>query len=147
MRVTPEPGLVIRYDFLWKDEARTGREEGAKDRPCAVVLATRPQDGRREVVVCPITHAPPRAGETAVEIPYKVARYLKLDSDRMWIKTHEVNTLQWEEGQLPYGVSRARPDAWAFGMLPKALGSRMFEQVRENSRRQALGIVTRSAAE
>jgi hypothetical protein len=147
MGVTPEPGLVIRYDFLWKDEARTGREEGAKDRPCAVVLATRPKDGRREVVLCPITHAPPRPGETAVEIPYKVARYLQLDSDRMWIKTHEVNTLQWEEGQLPYGVSRARPDAWTFGMLPQALGRRMFEQVRENSRRQALGIVARSAAE
>jgi mRNA-degrading endonuclease toxin of MazEF toxin-antitoxin module len=147
MSITPEPGLVIRYDFLWKDEARTGREEGTKDRPCAVVLATRPKDGQREVVLCPITHTPPRAGETAVEIPYKVARYLKLDSDRMWIKTHEVNRLQWEEGQIPYGVSRARPDAWAFGMLPQALGRRMFEQVRENSRRQALGIVTRSAAE
>src|SRR5918999_6535618 len=77
---------------------------------------------------------------------YKVARYLKLDSDRMWIKTHQVNTLQWEDGQLPHGVSRARPDAWAFGMLPKALGHRMFEQVRENSRQHALGIVTRSAA-
>ena len=146
MSVTPEPGLVIRYDFLWKDEARTGREEG-KDRPCAVVLATRPQNGQREVVLCLITHTPPRTGETAVEIPYKVARYLKLDSDRMWIKTHEVNRLQWEEGQIPHGVSRARPDAWAFGMLPKALGGRMFEQVRENSRRQALEIVTRSTAE
>ena len=65
----------------------------------------------------------------------------------MWIKTHEVNTLQWEEGQIPYGVSRAHPDAWTFGMLPHALGRRIFEQVRDNSRRQALGIVARSAAE
>jgi hypothetical protein len=29
----PEPGLVIRYSYLWHDEHRQGREEGVKDRP------------------------------------------------------------------------------------------------------------------
>jgi hypothetical protein len=34
----PRPGLVIRYSYLWESEARQGREEGVKDRPCAIVL-------------------------------------------------------------------------------------------------------------
>jgi hypothetical protein len=37
----PEPGLVIRYSNLWLREHREGREEGTKDRPCAIVLASR----------------------------------------------------------------------------------------------------------
>ena len=35
----PEPGLIIRYAYLWRSEAFQGEEEGRKDRPCAVVLA------------------------------------------------------------------------------------------------------------
>jgi len=33
----PELGLVISYAYLWSSEADAGREEGGKDRPCAVV--------------------------------------------------------------------------------------------------------------
>jgi len=36
---TPKPGLVIRYSYLWHRESLIGQEEGAKERPCAVVLA------------------------------------------------------------------------------------------------------------
>ena len=35
----PEPGLVIRYSYLWHAGHRQGREEGVKDRPRAIVLA------------------------------------------------------------------------------------------------------------
>jgi len=34
---TPRPGLVIRYSYLWAREHDQGREEGVKDRPCAVL--------------------------------------------------------------------------------------------------------------
>ena len=34
----PRPGLVIRYSYLWESEAGAGREEGVKDRPCAIIL-------------------------------------------------------------------------------------------------------------
>ena len=36
----PVPGLVVRYSYLWLDEHRRGREEGVKDRPCAIVLGS-----------------------------------------------------------------------------------------------------------
>ncbi len=35
----PELGLVIRYSYLWKSEHDAGRDEGSKDRPCAIVLS------------------------------------------------------------------------------------------------------------
>ncbi|MGE3477663.1 MAG: hypothetical protein AB7H70_17820 [Rhodospirillaceae bacterium] len=41
----PVPGLVIRYSYLWRDEFLKGREEGVKDRPCALVLVTYAEDG------------------------------------------------------------------------------------------------------
>ena len=66
----PQPGLVIRYAYLWRSEAERGREEGGKDRPCAVVLATkRGPEGKTTVVVAPITHSPPQDPKAAIEIP------------------------------------------------------------------------------
>ena len=140
----PKPGLVIRFDFLWKEEARAGSEQGRKDRPCAIILATKPkEDGVRDVVLCPITHSPPREGETAVEIPPKLARHLKLDDERSWIKTHQVNTVEWEKDRLPYGVVPAHPGQWVFGQLHHAIGKQAFEQVRENATRKRLRNVRR----
>jgi hypothetical protein len=56
----PEPGLVIRYSFLWSEEANAGREDGVKDRPCAIVVVVRRPDRVKTLVrVLPITHHPP----------------------------------------------------------------------------------------
>jgi len=147
MALDPKPGLVIRYDFLWKEEERAGRNQGMKDRPCAIILATKPkEDGSREVVLCPITHSPPQGKESGVEIPAKVARHLGLDDARSWIKTHQVNTVTWEADRLPYGVTPAHPGAWSFGQLPQALGRQAFNQVRERSQEQSLAQVRRRDA-
>ena len=35
----PLPGLVIRYSYLWADDAATGHEDGVKDRPSVIVMA------------------------------------------------------------------------------------------------------------
>jgi uncharacterized protein YifN (PemK superfamily) len=97
----PKAGLVIRYDFLWRREHAVGAEHGSKDRPSAVVMVVRAkEDGRRRVVVCPITHTPPAGGQSAVEIPTKLARHLGLDDQKMWIKTDAVNLLDWEVGKF-----------------------------------------------
>lgn len=56
---TPVPGLVIRYSFLWAQEAEEGRLEGVKDRPCAVVIVVkRPGASGPLVRVLPVTHKP-----------------------------------------------------------------------------------------
>ncbi|MGE0425748.1 MAG: hypothetical protein AB7O88_26040 [Reyranellaceae bacterium] len=57
----PKPGLVIRYSFLWSGEHAEGAEEGARDRPCAIVVAVRRDpNGDIQTIVAPITHRPPR---------------------------------------------------------------------------------------
>ncbi len=63
----PAPGLVIRYNYLWADEAARGNEEGSKDRPAAIVMAVKHSGGdETHVYVLPITHSPPLAGTEAL---------------------------------------------------------------------------------
>ena len=91
----PEPGLVIRYSYLWLNEHREGREEGVKDRPCAVILATRDQDGDIRTLVVPVTHSAPRRGEDALELPAILKRTLGLDAERTWVVVSESNFFTW----------------------------------------------------
>ena len=63
----PRPGLVIRYSYLWRREAEAGREEGVKDRPCAIFLAIETTAGETTVYALPITHTPPSDPADAVE--------------------------------------------------------------------------------
>ena len=49
----PVPGLVIRYSYLWRREHLEGREEGRKDRPCAIVAAVRNDAGALHVLALP----------------------------------------------------------------------------------------------
>lgn len=139
MSFRPEPGLVIRYDFLWKEEEDNGVAHGKKDRPCAIVLTTQPnEDGLSEVYLCPITHSPPQEGETGLEVPAKLARYLKLDDEQSWVKTHQINIVKWEKNRLPYGVVKAHDEEWFFGKLPQSFARKVFDQVRENFQNKTL---------
>ena len=97
----PEPyaGLVIRYSYLWRREHQEGREEGMKDRPCAVVLVVTDEDGEREVLVLPITHTPPYPID-AVEIPSETKKRLGLDGERSWIVITEANEFVWRRPRV-----------------------------------------------
>ena len=65
----PVPGLIIRYSYLWCREHLQGRDEGQKDRPCAIVAALRKDEhGDIHVLVLPITHSPPDHPTLAIEI-------------------------------------------------------------------------------
>lgn len=98
---SPQPGLVIRYSYLWVDEYEQGREEGVKDRPCAVVAAIRiDRDGKTRVLVVPITHSPP-VGSEAIEIPPAIKARLMLDAERSWIILSEANEFFWPGPDVP----------------------------------------------
>ncbi len=79
---SPHPGLVIRYAYLWKREHEAGRDEGSKDRPCAIVVAVTDDDEALQVLVLPITHSPPFHASDAVEIPRATKQRLGLDGER-----------------------------------------------------------------
>lgn len=119
----PRPGLVISYSFLWPDEDAAGRESGAKDRPCAIVLATQQDDGDLTVLVVPITHAPPRDPSLAVELPAATKQRLGLDSGRSWVIVTELNRFIWPGPDL----RPVAPGRFEYGLLPAAL----FEEIRQ----------------
>jgi hypothetical protein len=121
----PRPGLVIRYAYLWRDEARGGREEGLKDRPCVIVLAVQDVDGQRIVTVAPLTHSPPRTAGEAVEVPAETKRRLGLDEARSWVVATEVNQFIWPGPDL----RRVRGRGWDYGFAPAALLRQLREQM------------------
>lgn len=113
----PEPGLVIRYSYLWLREHREGREEGAKDRPCAIVVALLDDDGETQVVVVPVTHSPPGDLAAALELPPAIKRHLGLDQERSWVVLSESNLFDWPGPDLRR-VSGGGDDSVAYGRLP-----------------------------
>lgn len=120
----PEPGLVISYAYLWHHEHESGQEEGRRDRPTVIVLATeRASDEATIVTVLPITHRAPDDRAAAVEIPPAVKRLLGLDPERSWIVVSEGNEFVWPGYDLRMVPGhRARYD---YGFLPP----RFFDSV------------------
>ena len=129
----PTPGLVVRYSFLWSHERDAGRDDGAKDRPCAIVLAVRTEAGETRVILAPITHRPPDDPSDSIEIPAHVRRTLGMDGARQFLRLDELNRFVWPGFDLR--PIPGRSDEIAYGMLPRAL----FERLRR-------GILDRQAA-
>jgi hypothetical protein len=140
---TPRAGLVIRYSYLWQGEAAAGREEGVKDRPCAVVLALQAEDGDTMVYVLPITHTAPLEPDDAVEIPQATKRRLALDSERSWIVVSEGNNFVWPGPDLRPLPGKG-PESAAYGLLPgvilDAVRTRFLTRIRD----RRAGVVKRT---
>ncbi len=117
----PEPGLVIRYDYLWSRESEAGT---GKDRPACLVAASDRSATPRYVVILLITHSPPGATTVAVAIPPAVGRALGLDDAPSWVVVSEHNVDEWPNGGLsPVPGETAR---FAYGFVPP----RLFAQIR-----------------
>lgn len=140
---SPKPGLVIRYAYLWAVEHDQGREEGVKDRPCAVLLATRIDDGDLRVIVLPITHVPPRDPGDAIEIPAATKRRLRLDDDQSWIVLTEANAFLWPGPDLR-PTSGGGPETVALGLLPTGLFNAMRDRILALHERSKVRFVRRT---
>lgn len=135
----PRPGLVIRYAFLWSHEAGSGKDEAAKDRPCAIVLSTRKDaNGDTVVAVAPITHAPADEQGAAIELPDSVKRNLRLDDQPQWLRLDEVNRFVWPGYDLR--PIPGRPGTFAYGMLPRALFLCLVRGILERNRVKRLSV-------
>ncbi len=139
----PEPGLVVRYAFLWREEAASGQEEGHKDRPCAIVVTTRADDGDLVVTVVPVTHSPPADRDLALEIPAETKRRLGLDDQRSWIVLTDLNRFVWPGPDLRPRLS-GRPETVAYGHLPADLFRVLRARLAQAVERRLAGIVRRS---
>ncbi len=136
---TPRPGLVIRYSYLWEHEARIGREDGSKDRPCAVVLVILREGLHPIVRVLPITHSQPDDPEDALEIPLPTKLRLGLDAARSWVILSEANDFIWPGPDLRPSVS-GDPASVAYGMLPPGFMRVLRERLLTRWRAKKAGV-------
>ena len=114
----PEPGLVVRYDFLWSSDAKAGRKSG-KERPVCLVAALDSDTDPQFVVFLPITHSKPKGKAKGIEIPAKVGARLGLDAERAWVIVSEFNVDDWPNAGLAPVPGRTRQ--FAYGFLPPGL--------------------------
>jgi hypothetical protein len=136
----PEIGLVIRHAYLWWNEARTGREEGRKDRPCVIIHLRRNEHQELETFICPITHVAPEHPEKAMEIPRATIARLGLDNEPSWIITTDVNRFIWPGPDL-----RPVPgDRDAYGLLPELMTQELVARIRANAQDKSLLVLSRT---
>lgn len=136
----PQPGQVIRYAYLWWSEARIGREHGAKDRPCGVILTRTTKAGTTVASVLPITHTPPLKDEEGIEIPQATKRRLGLDAERFWIITTELNQFAWPGPDITPTPS----GEYSYGYLPEKLMRLVLDQVKKHAADKRLQHVPRT---
>ncbi len=139
--ITPEPGLVIPYVYLWRREHEGGEESGRKARPSLIVIAvTIAATGKQRVAVCPITSQKPDATRSAIEMPSRVKTHLGLDAARSWVICDEYNEFDWPGVDL----DTTSAGASSFGFAPDALVERVRAEMRAARARGALKSVTRT---
>lgn len=114
----PQPGLVVRYDYLWSRQADVGQDQG-KDRPTCLVAATDNLISPRYVVLLPITHTPPSGDTIGIEIPLKVKRAIGLDDEPSWVIVSEHNIDEWPNGGL--SPLPGKPGQFSYGFIPPGL--------------------------
>lgn len=147
--ILPEPrvGLVIRYAYLWRDEALAGQDEGRKDRPCVILLVGPGREGGTLVTLAPITHTPPAPEREAdaIELPGPTQLRLGLDGDRSWVLASELNQFVWPGYDLR--PIRRGADTVAFGFLPASLVQDLRARVLAVARRGGAALTPRSGPE
>jgi hypothetical protein len=140
----PKPGLVIRYAYLWESEAREGREEGTKDRPCAIVLVVL-RDGDHPILrVLPVTHTSPSNPADALEIPAATKQRLGLDSERSWVVLNEANDFIWPGPDLR-PVPGRDPSTVACGFMPPGFMRVLRERLERRWRERRTSAVSRTS--
>ena len=141
-RPRPQPGLVIRYNFIWSYEKEVGRQDARKARPCAIVTSVDAMEGRYIVTVAPLTHSRPDRDEEAVEVPSAVKQMLGLDTDPSWIIANELNRFEWPGPDIE--KTHSRSDTISYGRLPKRLLLAVLLAMLRGIRSGSLKVVRRT---
>jgi hypothetical protein len=136
----PKPGLIVRYDYLWSQEAAAGRDQG-KDRPACLVAASDSLTRPRYVVLLPITHSTPDAGTIGIEIPSKVKQAIGLDDAPSWVIVSEYNVDEWPNAGL--SPIPGRPGNLGYGFIPPGLFAQIKVKFLELARQNKSGAVRR----
>lgn len=116
---TPEPGLVISYAYLWRQDYGRGLEEGRKNRPCVIMIVEQQSRTAARITVAPITHSSPSPDRLAILMPPQVKAHLGLDDAPSWLVLDEVNQGPWPGFDLR--PIAGQQNLYAYGFLPPRL--------------------------
>ena len=136
------PGLVFRYEYVWKRQALAGLQNGEKERPACVVLTVTGKIGDQRVLIVPITTKPPDAATPSQELPIRVRRHLGLDGAQpCWLILDEANIDTWpspDMRQIP-----GKPGCFAYGLLPLKLVNMIRQSILASLAAKRLNLVHR----
>ena len=92
MSEPPPQASVIEYPYLWLEQDLRGETEGRKTRPVCLALSVPSQTGEHHLLLLAISSQPPRADQSAIEVPEIERRRGGLTRyPRAWIVTSEYN--------------------------------------------------------
>jgi hypothetical protein len=127
----PVPGLIVSY---------ASGPGGGRQGPALRRRPGCPPRGRQRLATAePITHAPPRHPEKAIELPAATKRRLGLYDAQSWIVATEMNRFSGRDCAL-FQASRA---AFAYGTLPRQLMLKLRDRFAELHRDQRFRMVSR----
>jgi hypothetical protein len=136
------PGLVFRYEYIWKRQELAGQTTGEKERPVCIVLAVGGAAGSLRVLIVPITTREPGPDVPAMEIPPAVKRHLGLDAGRpSWIILSEANLDSWPSPDMR--PIPGQPGRFDYGLLPLRMVNAMREAIKAAQQEQRLACVNR----
>ena len=136
------PGLVFRYEYIWKRQELAGQTAGEKERPACIVLAVSGAAGSRRVLIVPITTQQPGRDIPAMEIPQAVKRHLGLDAGcPSWIILNEANLDSWPSPDMR--PIPGQPGRFDYGLLPLRMVNAVHEAIRVALQEKRLAFVNR----
>lgn len=135
----PEPGMIVRYDYLWRREDAAGRDHGKTRPTCIVVAEVNSQPN--EVLLLPITHSPPLRASTGIVIPQSVKRLIGLDEEPSWVIVSECNHDVWPNSGL--SAIPGKFGEFSYGFIPPGLFSSVRKRFLEHVQKGNV-IVTRN---
>lgn len=113
----PHPGLVIGYDFLFREQADADMGNSEKPHPAAIILVVK-EDVQTRVSLLAISHSPPGSGDEAYRLKLTTAecRQMGLESDDHWINLRDINAFNWPG----YDLVRSAPGgSHVYGTMSK----------------------------
>lgn len=132
----PEPGLVIGYEFLFREDEEAGLENANRPHPCAIILVT--EDGpNQRVRLVAISHSPPSSNESKhyMQLTPEECRQIGLDSGNHWINLRDINSFDWPGYDLK---PIASGKSYVFGKMRKHTFTRLVSALKECAGRKTI---------
>lgn len=124
----PAPGLVIGYEFLFREDAAAGLENANRPHPGAIILVASTGPNQRVSVVS-ISHSPPSPSEAKfrMKLTHSECREMGLDDGDHWVNLRDVNSFDWPG----YDLKPIAPDGgYVFGRMQKSTFIRLVTALK-----------------